>query len=100
VVNEAVNQSANQPVNQMANESVIERITTILQDEFDVAPADAGVSANTEFEQLGVDSLVLVELALVLRREFGVLVTDEELVSSRTLGAAADLVTSRVARLG
>lgn len=78
------------------NQSVIERITTILQNQFDVALPDSDAAADTEFDELGVDSLVLVELALVIQREFGVRVTDEELVSSRTLGGAADIVTHRV----
>lgn len=79
------------------NESVIERITVILRDQFDAVPPEGGVNADTEFEELGVDSLVLVELSLVLQREFGVPVTEEELVASGTLGGAAALVTGHAA---
>ncbi|MFI9503726.1 acyl carrier protein [Nocardia sp. NPDC052566] len=80
------------------NEPVIERITTlvsaILKDQLDIEVS--GLSADTAFEELGVDSLVLVEVAVMVREEFGVQVTDEELAAGQTIGGAARIVTQRL----
>jgi acyl carrier protein len=79
-------------------EHVIERIVTIMVENFDVDPGD--ITANTEFETLGLDSLVLVELAVILEREFGVGVTDEELIDGGSFGGVADLVAAKRAESG
>jgi acyl carrier protein len=79
------------------DQAIIERIGVILREQFAVVPAAGAVSADTEFDKLGVDSLVMVELALILRREYDVTVTEEDLVDSRTLGGAAGIVASRLA---
>lgn len=57
-------------------------------------PAEA-ISADTTFASLGIDSLILVELALLLSDEFAVPITDGELLPEMTIGAAAELVTER-----
>jgi len=77
------------------SQQVMDRLITILTGQLDVE--DAQLTAETEFEELGLDSLVLVELSVILQREFGVEVTDEELATGRTLGSAAAVVSSRAA---
>ncbi|MEE1784152.1 acyl carrier protein [Streptomyces sp. SP17BM10] len=75
-------------------ESTAARIVAILAENFDTE--DRELSADTDFESLEFDSLVLVELAVILTREFGVEVTDEELVASTTIEGAAALVAAKV----
>jgi acyl carrier protein len=70
-----------------------ERITKILLDDFKV-PAEA-LGPDTAFGELGFDSLVIVELALVFDTEFGVELADGELVDSMTVADAAELLVSK-----
>ncbi|MFJ4105620.1 acyl carrier protein [Amycolatopsis japonica] len=77
------------------SQHVMDRLVTILTGQLDVE--ETQLTADTEFEELGLDSLVLVELSVILQREFGVEVTDEELAAGRTLGSAAAVVGSRAA---
>jgi acyl carrier protein len=48
------------------------------------------ITAGTRFEDLGMDSITLVELALLIERDLGVVVTDEQLAELGTVGAAGD----------
>lgn len=70
---------------------VADRIAAIMTGTFDIGE----IAPGAEFADLGLDSLVLVELAVILHREFGVVVTDEELVERGSVAAAADLVAER-----
>jgi acyl carrier protein len=70
-----------------------ERITKILLDDFKV-PAEA-LGPDTAFGELGFDSLVIVELALVLDTEFGVALADGELTDAMTVADAAELLASK-----
>lgn len=70
-----------------------ERITKILLDDFKV-PAEA-LGPDTAFGELGFDSLVIVELSLVLDTEFGVELADGELTDSMTVDDAAELLVRK-----
>ena len=50
------------------------------------------ITADTRFEDLGMDSITLVELALLIERDLAVVVTDEQLAELGTVGAAGDPV--------
>lgn len=76
-------------------DTVTERIITVMAETLETAPGK--ITADTVFEELDFDSLVLVELAVILQREFGVEVTDDELADSGTVGKAAALVNARLA---
>lgn len=71
---------------------LIEVIQTKLDLELDGLPVEAG----SAFEDLGVDSLSLVELAILIKNAFGVDVDDEELAAEGTVAAAAALVRARL----
>ncbi|WP_037856537.1 acyl carrier protein [Streptomyces sp. NRRL S-31] len=75
----------------------VARIIAIICEHFDTG--DTEVSAATDFESLEFDSLVLVELAVILTNEFGVEVTDEELANGRTVGESAAIVARKSAAL-
>jgi acyl carrier protein len=74
-------------------EAITNRIIAIIGEKY--APDDVGLDATTDFESLDFDSLVLVELAVILTREFGVQGGDDELAATATIGAAAGLVAGK-----
>jgi acyl carrier protein len=76
--------------------TIEERITRILHDDFQVPPGAIG--ADSTFADLEVDSLVIVELALALGREFGTPLADGELTDSMTVPEAAALLMSKRAQ--
>ncbi|MFP5309907.1 MAG: acyl carrier protein [Actinomycetes bacterium] len=73
--------------------TLIDTFTTILVDTFGVE-ADQ-VAPDATFEELGLDSLDVVELTLVLEEETGVKLEDEELEDVRTVGDAIAKVEAR-----
>lgn len=70
-------------------------IIDLLVDKFQI-PADA-VQLDATFDSLEVDSLVLVELAVILESRLGVVVADDELTKGQTLTEAAELVRAKAA---
>lgn len=74
-------------------ESAVARVVTLVSEHFDTGGNP--LSAATDFESLEFDSLVLVELAVILTREFGVEITDEELADGRTIGETAALLARK-----
>ena len=74
--------------------TVIEqRITDTLTNQLRVERTAIG--PNVSFAALNIDSLVLVELALLLGDEFGVAIEDGELRTAMTIGAVADLIAAK-----
>ncbi|WP_063784223.1 acyl carrier protein [Streptomyces sp. SBT349] len=70
-----------------------ELILDILTTEFEV-PADTAV--DTDFESLDLDSLVLVELAVMLTKQYDVEVAGDELVAAGTAAKVAELLSAKV----
>lgn len=75
---------------------IVELIIDTLVTKFHVSPR--GVTAGSTFESLQLDSLVLVELEVILGTRFGVEIRDGELLDERTIGGAAALIEARRAR--
>ncbi|WP_369391986.1 acyl carrier protein [Streptomyces sp. CG1] len=65
----------------------------ILSDKYGLPGED--LSAETRFETLEFDSLVMVELAVILERRLGIPVSDEELLSVESIGEAAALLSTK-----
>jgi acyl carrier protein len=70
-----------------------ERLAALVTRKFGVPAAAATPDAT--LEQIGFDSLALIELALSLQEEFGAPVGDDELSSSDRLVDVADLVAGK-----
>lgn len=51
---------------------------------------------DVPFEELGYDSLVLIETSATLKREYGVLIPDEQLTELRTPAELLALVNDRL----
>ncbi|WP_285502418.1 acyl carrier protein [Actinokineospora sp. NBRC 105648] len=58
----------------------------------------AGDITDTPFEELGYDSLALMECAALVEQEYGVSIPEDELAEARTPGALLALVNGSVAR--
>ncbi|MFC4606533.1 acyl carrier protein [Streptomyces maoxianensis] len=74
-------------------DSVVQYISEVLSSKFDI-PADF-ITPTTDFETLDLDSLVLVELAVILNKEYGVEIGDDELKEAQTIANTAALVLQK-----
>ncbi len=71
------------------------RIKEIICEQLDVKPED--VSEGKSFtEDLGADSLAIVELVLALEEQFDVKIPDDEVDKIKTVGDAVAYIKSRV----
>ncbi|MFI1470010.1 acyl carrier protein [Streptomyces wuyuanensis] len=85
------------PAGSAAVAGVAEVILGILREKYE-APADT-TTAETEFDMLGFDSLVLVEVAVDLSSRFGIEVSDEVLHEAGTTARAARALVDAGARV-
>lgn len=79
----------------MTETELFERFRTLTADVLDVA-AEQVVTDARFAEELGVDSLDLVELVEALEATFGVTIDDEELQDVTTVGEAYALLEGKV----
>jgi len=79
----------------MLSNMVFERIREALAAQFEVDP-DKITRETDVMEDLGADSLDLVELIMTLEEEYGVTVTDESIYERRTVGEVADFIESMI----
>jgi acyl carrier protein len=52
---------------------------------------------NLTFEDLGLDSLAIVELQLAIQQKYGIAIADHETVHIKTLGGSLDFTNRRIA---
>lgn len=76
---------------QLTRDEIESRLTTILTEEFAV-PADE-ITRDATFEELGLDSLDLVEVTLVIDEELGIRIPDDRLGDITTTGDAITVLT-------
>ena len=75
----------------MANEEIREGLAEILEEVAGVQPDD--VSEDKTFtDDLDVDSLSMVEIALAAEERFGVKIPDDELANLKTVGDAVTFI--------
>jgi len=74
---------------------IFERIKEALVAQFEVDPDKITRETNL-MNDLGADSLDLVELIMTLEDEYGVSVTDESVYEHKTVGEIADFIESLV----
>jgi acyl carrier protein len=74
-------------------EEIREGLASILQEVADVSPSD--VSDDKSFvDDLDVDSLSMVEVAMAAEEKFGVKIPDDELPKLKTVGDAVKYIES------
>ncbi len=71
-----------------------QRLATILTDRFGVPTED--IEPGVTFDELAVDSLIIVELVLVLRKELGIALSDWELTPDLTIEQAAKVLSEKL----
>ncbi|MFI5809207.1 acyl carrier protein [Streptomyces sp. NPDC051561] len=69
-----------------------DQILDLLRTDYD---APDTTTVDTDYESLGFDSLVLVEVAVDLTRRFGVEVADDELQQAGNIAATIELLRSK-----
>jgi len=72
---------------------VFEKIRETLSTQFEVDP-DSITRDTDVMNDLGADSLDLVELIMTLEDEYGITVTDESVYEHKTVGEIADFIES------
>jgi acyl carrier protein len=75
-------------------QAVMEKIKAVVADKLDTDPEEITESASF-VDDLGADSLDVVELIMGLEDEFGIEISDEQAEKLRTVGDAVKFVSSQ-----
>ena len=81
----------------MTREEIIARIRTVLVDSFEIPEARVTLEAKL-MEDLELDSIDAIDMAVQIQEMTGVRVDEEELRQLRTVGDTVDLVAKLLAR--
>ncbi|MFF3409005.1 acyl carrier protein [Streptomyces sp. NPDC002742] len=76
--------------------AVQEKLTGLLVSQLGV-PA-AKIEPDISYKDLALDSLALIELTMIINRELGVDLTDDELQGETTIGETVELIESQGVR--
>jgi acyl carrier protein len=77
----------------MEREELLEKVKAVIVDQLNVE--DDVVTEDASFvDDLGADSLDIVELVMALEEEFGISIPDEEAENIKTVGDAANYISS------
>lgn len=75
----------------MEHEEIFAKVKDVIVDQLSVDDDDVTPEASF-FDDLGADSLDIVELVMALEETFGISIPDEEAESIKTVGDAADYI--------
>ena len=78
----------------MDQQAILDKIKDVVADKLDADPS-AVVDSASFVDDLGADSLDVVELIMGLEDEFDIEISDEEAESIRTVGDAVRFIESR-----
>jgi len=74
--------------------SIEEKIIEIIMEQLDVSKEECVPEASF-MEDLGADSLDIVELIMAMEENFGIEITDDELLKIRTVRDAIDFIVKK-----
>ena len=77
----------------MEHEEIFARVKDVIVDQLSVDEDDVTSEASF-FDDLGADSLDIVELVMALEDSFGVSIPDEEAESIKTVGDAVEYIAA------
>ena len=80
----------------MSKEEIITKVNGFLVDEFEIDVALLNDNAALK-KDLGIDSLDIVDIIVLIDKEFGVKVKAEELGRLTTLGSLYDFIEEKIA---
>jgi acyl carrier protein len=80
----------------MSKEAIYDKVKKIVADQLSVDPADVKPEASFA-NDLGADSLDVVELVMALEEEFDIEIPDEAAEGIATVQAAVDYIDSKAA---
>ncbi|MEW6523448.1 MAG: acyl carrier protein [Bacillota bacterium] len=75
----------------MAGEGIFEKIKEIIVDQLGVEDDEVTLEASF-IDDLGADSLEIVELIMALEEEFGIAIPDEDVEKITTVGHAVEYI--------
>lgn len=78
------------------NQEILKKVQGIVADQLDVDIAEVKPESNFA-NDLGADSLDVVELVMALEEEFEIEISDEEAEKIATVGAAVEHIESKTA---
>lgn len=78
-------------------EEVLERLRSMMASEFGLSPADIEPGAHLA-DDLDLDSIDLVDLAVTLEDESGIKLDEDQIKSVRTVGDAVDVIHAAFTR--
>ncbi len=73
--------------------SNLEKLATIISDQLTIN--DITITEDTTLEDLGADSLALVELVMSVEEEFEIQIEDEDMEKFKTVGDVLDYIESK-----
>ncbi len=79
----------------MASEEVVRRVKDLIAESLGVNPTEV-VSTASFIDDLGADSLDIVELVMAIEKEFDIEIPDDEAEKIRTVQDAIDYIVAHV----
>ena len=74
---------------------IFEKIRDVLAQQFEIDPETITPDTNL-IDDLGADSLDVVEMMMALEEEFGITIEDEKIAELKTVGDVVDCVESMI----
>ncbi|MFE0515305.1 acyl carrier protein [Streptomyces sp. NPDC058964] len=81
----------------LAESTIADHIAAIMAEKFDIPAADIDVTAG--FETMELDSLDLVELAVILTRQYGIALEDHEIAEAGSIENTVALLRDKGVRI-
>lgn len=78
----------------MANEEVVRRVKDLIAESLGVNPTEV-VAGASFIDDLGADSLDIVELVMAIEKEFGIEIPDEDAEKISTVQDAIDYIGNK-----